>query len=169
MKNILFVSILLFPFLSRAQDSCKLKRETDPFTHQTKVSTGFVPFTANGVQVSISVDATPTDIDFFIWLTADPKCFDDQSSIQINYDGDRLKTNFKNSGSMNCEGAFHFTFRNTEGTPTNLQRLTDKKISSLKLTNGKITTDIVFNDEQKKKLMLMAGCVVREAKTLIKK
>src|SRR5215213_4550996 len=152
MKNILpalFV-LFLFPLISSAQDSCKLKKETDAFTHQVKISTGFVPFNSNGVQMLLSVDATSTDIDFFIWIKNDGKCFDDQSMVLINYAGDRLKANFKNTGSMNCEGAFHFTFRNTAATPSNLQRLSTKQIASIKLTgNNKTITDVSFTDEQK--------------------
>jgi hypothetical protein len=168
MKNLLAILFLL-PLAALAQtDSCGLKKETDPFTHQKKISTGFVPFNVGGMKLNISIDATPTDIDFFLWFTNDAKCFDDESTIQVNYDGDRLKANFKNTGSMNCEGAFHFSFRNTPGTPSNLQRLTDKKVASFKLTSGKVVTDVVLNAEQKEKLMKMAGCLVREAKTLQK-
>jgi hypothetical protein len=168
MKNILILLGLL-PFLASAQDSCQLKKETDPFTHQTRVSTGFIPFKANGLPLSISIDATGTEIDFFFWITGDPKCFDEASTAQINYDGDRLKANFKNTGSMNCEGTFHFSFRNTAATPSNLEKLTSRKIKSIRLTgSNKTVVDIVFTEEQKQQFMRMAACVVRDAKTLPK-
>src|SRR5689334_22845993 len=129
MKKLLGLFFLL-PLAALAQtDTCGLKKETDPFTHQKKISTGFIPFNASGMKLNISIDATPTEIDFFLWFTGDGKCFDDASTIQINYEGDRMKANFKNTGSMNCEGAFHFSFRNTPSTPSNLQRLTDKKVA----------------------------------------
>ena len=166
--KILLSLLLSLPMLSSAQDTCHLKKETDPFSHVARVTSGIVPFVTNGIKVSISIDATSTDIDFFIWITSEPKCFDDASTIQINYEGDRLKANFKNSGSMNCEGAFHFNFRNTPATPSNLERLTSKRISSMKLTNAKVITDISFSPEQKQQFMRMAACVVREAKTLLK-
>jgi hypothetical protein len=167
MKTLLF-TIILLPLFSSAQDSCKLKKETDPFSHQTKISTGFVPFVSNGVQLSISVDATSTDIDIFLWLK-DGKCFDDQSSVQVNYEGDRSKGNFRNTGSMNCEGAFHFTFRNTASTPGTLNRMTTARIASLKITDSnKKITEVSFNEEQKQQLLRMISCVVREGKTLIK-
>jgi hypothetical protein len=166
--KILLSLFFFLPLLSTAQDSCKLKKETDPFTHVTRITTGFIPFNTGAQKVSISVDATPTDIDFFIWITSDAKCFDDNSTVQINYVGDRLKANFKNTGSMNCEGAFHFTFRNTPATPSNLERLTSKQINSIKLTSGKIVTDIVFTDQQRQQFMRMAACVVRDSKTLLK-
>lgn len=168
MKNIIAILFLL-PLVSRAQDSCQLKKETDPFTHVVKLTTGFLPFNSNGMQISISADATSTDIDFFIWIRNDPKCFDDQSTAQINYEGDRLKASFKNSGSMNCEGAFHFSFRNTPTTPGNLERLTVKKLSSIKLNGpNKTVTEIVFSEEQKQTFQRMAACVASQARTLIK-
>jgi hypothetical protein len=170
MKNFLTIALFVLPFFTSAQDSCHLKKETDAFTHQTKVSTGFIPFTANGVQLSVSIDATATDIDFFLWFTAGQKCFDDESTIQINFEGDRIKQNYKNSGSMNCEGAFHFTFKNTPNTPSNLQRLIDKKINTFHITGtAKAITDISFSAEQKQQLQRMIACVVNESKSFLKK
>ncbi|MGZ5285806.1 MAG: hypothetical protein ACXWV0_09305 [Flavisolibacter sp.] len=167
MKTFL-ISILLLPLMLKAQDSCQLKKETDKFTHQVKLSTGFVPFQVSGVPLSISIDATKTEIDFFIWIRSDSKCFDDESTVQVNFEGDRLKANYKNTGSMNCEGAFHFTFKNSATTPTQLKRLTEKKIMSMKLTgNGKTVTDIVFTEEQRQQLLKMAVCVTTQAKTLL--
>lgn len=170
MKNIVAPILFALPFFAAAQDTCQLKKETDPFTHQTKISTGFVPFTAHGVQLSISVDATSTDIDFFLWFTKDQKCFDDESTIQLNFEGDRYKLNLKNTGSMNCEGAFHFTFKNTANTPPQLKRILDKRVSSLHITGAnKTITDISFSEEQKMQFARMAACVARDAQMLIKK
>lgn len=167
MKTLLSLLFLL-PLMASAQDSCQLSKETDAFTHQTKISTGFVPFNVNGVPLSISVDATKTEVDFFIWIRNDSRCFDDASTAQVNFDGDRLKANFKNTGSMNCEGAFHINFRNSQTTPTQLKRMMDKKISSIKLTGSdKTVTEISFSEEQKQLLMKMANCVVNQAKSLL--
>jgi len=169
MKSFVIAFIFFLPFFVSAQDSCQLKKTTDPFTHQTKISTGFVPFAANGVQFSISIDATSTEIDFFLWFTRDQKCFDDESSIQIIFEGDRLKSNQKNTGSMNCEGAFHFTLKNTS-TNSQLKRLADKKINTFHITGaGKTITDISFTAGQKEKLMRMINCVLNESKTVFKK
>ena len=164
-----FLSILFFlPFIAQAQDSCRLKKETDEFTHQTRISTGFVPFNVNGLPLSISIDATKTEVDFFFWIRNESRCFDDASTAQVVFDGERLKANYKNTGSMNCEGAFHFTFKNSQTTPTQLKRLTDKKVSTIKLTgNDKTITEIVFSEEQKALLMKMANCVVNQAKGLL--
>jgi hypothetical protein len=167
MKRFLFI-LLLLPLFSLSQD-CKLKKDTDPFTHETKLSTGFVPFNSDKVLLSISIDATGTDIDFFFWIKEDGKCFDNNSAAVINYDGERLKSNFRNSGSMNCEGAFHITFRNVVNTPSNLNWIATKKIKSIKLTgNNNTVTDIELTDEQKQQLMQLANCVIKNAKSLIK-
>lgn len=169
MKNTLAAVLFLLPFFGFTQDTCQLKKETDAFTHQVKLSTGFVPFTANGVQLSISVDATSTDIDFFLWFTKDQKCFDDESTIQINFEGDRYRLNLKNTGSMNCEGAFHFSFKNTANTPPQLKRLVDKRVTSFHITGAnKTITDISFSEEQKKQFARMAACIARDAQALRK-
>jgi hypothetical protein len=169
MKNILIAFFGMTSLLASAQDTCKLTKTTDPFTHQTKISTGFVPFAASGGQLSISVDATPTDIDMFIWFTKDQKCFDETSTIQVNFEGDRYKLNLKNTGSMNCEGAFHFSFKNVANTPPQLQRLVDKRVSLFHITGtNKTVTDVSFSEEQKAQLHRMIACVVRDSKTLKK-
>jgi hypothetical protein len=169
MKNSLIALCLLFPFFGLAQDSCHLKKTTDPFTHETKISTGFISFQSNAVPLSISIDATSTEIDFFLWFTGKQKCFDEASTIQINFEGDRLKQNFKNTGSMNCEGAFHFVFKNLATTPSQLQRLVDKKVSSFHLTGpNKTITDVTLTPEQKQDFARMVACVVRDSKALKK-
>lgn len=170
MKNFLIVFIFSLPLFAFAQDSCQLKKSTDPFTHETKITTGFVPFVSNGVQLSISIDASSTDIDFFLWFTKDQKCFDEQSTIQLIFEGERLKLNLRNSGSMNCDGALHFTFKNSNPTAYQLQKLVDKKISSLHIVGAnKTITDVSFTPEQKQKFSQMVACIVRDSKTLLKK
>jgi hypothetical protein len=167
MRN-LFILLFLLPLISIAQD-CKLKKETDPFSHVTRISTGFVPFNSGNANLSLSIDATSSDIDFFFWLKNGSVCFDDASTAVINYDGDRLKGNFRNSGSMNCEGAFHINFRNLANNPSNLERILTKKIKSIQLKGPNNTvTEITFSEEQKQQLMTLASCLVKEAKTLIK-
>ena len=169
MKKILIVALFAIPGFVSAQDTCQLKKSTDRFTHQIKITTGFVVFNQNGTPLSISVDATSTDIDFFLWFTGGQKCFDESSTIQINFEGDRYKQNFKNSGSMNCEGAFHFSFKNSATTPSQLQRLIDKKINTFHITGAnKTVTDVSFSAEEKQKLSRMVSCVVRDSKTLKK-
>lgn len=165
MKNALFI-LLLFPLASFAQDTCGLKKTKDPFTNLTKLSTGFKNFDGNGLSVSIAADATPTEIDFFIWIKNDGKCFDAESSAQLLWEGERQKTTLKNSGSMNCEGAFHFVFKNTATTNSWLNRMMTKKVATIRLTNDKIETVITFTEEQKVLFQKMVNCIVKEGKGL---
>ena len=169
MKKIVLLLFCL-PFFAQAQDSCRLIKSKDAFTKEAKLSTGFMSFVSNGVQLQFSMDASSSEIDFFLWIKNDSKCFDSQSTAQVNYEGDRLKANYRNTGSMNCEGAFHITFRNTDGTPSNLKRFMDKKIASIKLTgSGNTVTEISFNEEQRLQIQKMANCIVTEARSLIKR
>ena len=161
-----FFPVFWLPFLCAAQD-CKLKKEVDPFTHITKISTGFISFPYGNARLSLSIDATPTEIDFFFWLANEGKCFDETSTALVNYEGDRVKANFKNGGSVNCEGAFHIIFRNTALTPSALERLGSKKINTIVFSgNNKTVTNLALTPEQKQKLMDMVACVVRESKSL---
>ena len=168
MKN-WFVALLLLPLFSFAQD-CKLKKTTDPFTHVAKLSTGFQNFDGSGISLSVSADATPTEIDFFFWIKDNSKCFDAESTAFVVFEGERSKTTFRNTGSMNCEGAFHFGFKNTPTTHSWLNRLATKKVSTIKL-NGSNKTEVLITltEEQKALLQAMAACMVSEGKGLIKK
>ncbi|MDB5206209.1 MAG: hypothetical protein JWR72_1284 [Flavisolibacter sp.] len=165
MKNLIF-AFFLFPLASFAQDTCGLKKSKDPFTNVTKLSTGFKNFNGNGVTLSISADATPAEIDFFLWIKDNGKCFDPESTAQIIWEGERSRTSFKNSGSMNCEGAFHFVFKNTPNTASWLKKLATKKVATIKLTNAKIETLITLSEEQKVLFQKMASCIANEGKSL---
>jgi hypothetical protein len=162
MKYILLYALLL-PFALSAQE-CKLKNEKDQFTQQPRITTGFMPL--NSSKLSITADSK--ELDFFIALSGD-NCFDDASTLTILFEDGRTKTNFRNSGSMNCEGLFHFTIRNTPTSNSNLTRLETKKVKSLKLTNGKTITEIELTEEQKTRLQALAVCISKEAKTLLAK
>jgi hypothetical protein len=168
MKNaLLFFS--LFPLFSIAQD-CTLKKTVDPFTHETKLSTGFQNFTGNGLTVSISADATPKEVDFFIWIKGDNKCFDSESVANMTFEGERARTMLHNAGSMNCDGAFHFVFKNTPTTASWLNRMATKKVATIKLTGtDKKEMVIAFSEEQKALFQTMANCMATEGKTIIAK
>lgn len=166
MKNTVLLFLFL-PLFSLAQN-CKLKKSVDPFTHEAKLSTGFQNFSGNGLTVSISADATAKEIDFFVWIKNDGKCFDAESVAAVVFEGERSRTNLRNSGSMNCDGAFHFIFKNTPATPSWLNRMATKKIATMKL----IATDqkemiISFSEEQKALFQSMAVCMTTEAKSLV--
>ncbi len=165
----LFVALLAAPLFSFAQDTCGLKKSKDPFTNVVKLSTGFKKFDGSGVTVSISADATPTEIDFFIWLKDNGKCFDPESTAQVIWEGERSRATLRAAGSMNCEGAFHFVFKNLPSTPSWLNKMTTKRVATIKLTGtNNAETLITFNEEQKQLFQKMATCIATEGKALIK-
>jgi len=163
MKYKLFY-LLLFPFFANAQD-CKLNRETDPYTKETKISTGFI-----GLQnASVTVDADKTEVDFFFSINGGDKCFDNNSMAAVFFEGTKAKLTYRNSGSMNCEGFFHFNFKNTAGTPSMLQKLASLKISSIVfIGNNKKETRITFTSQQQDVFIKLTTCLLNEAKALLK-
>src|SRR5437773_12555303 len=102
MKYIL-VALFLFPLTTVAQDSCNIRKTQDTYTKQIKLSTEFIDMGA----AKVSIEATKTDIDLLFSLGSGI-CFDDQSTAAAFYIGTKVKTSLKNSGTMNCDGLFHF-------------------------------------------------------------
>lgn len=150
---------------SLAQD-CNLKKTKDQFSQEPKISTGFVPFSS----ALLSIDAESKEIDFLFSIKnpSDPKCFDDASTISFVFEG-KQKATFRNTGTMNCEGLFHVTFKNLTTTPGPLQKLATKKITAITLTgNNKSVSAITLGVQQQQELMEMISCIVKEGKTLIK-
>ncbi|MBI5856818.1 MAG: hypothetical protein HZB42_04130 [Sphingobacteriales bacterium] len=162
--------LILFPLVSAAQDStagrCKLNRETDPFTKETKISTGFFPLDGG----SVTIDATSAEIDFLFSIEGSDRCFDNNSTAAIFFEGPKLtKFNTRNGGSMNCEGLFHFVFKNTATPNTLLSRMMTQKINHILFTGNnkkEATINLTPNDQQA--LMALVTCLVNEAKGLIK-
>lgn len=164
MKHILLVFLFL-PVFGFAQ-TCAVKKEMDQFSQQPKLTTGFIAFKTLK-RFSLSLDATKKELDFFFNLTGVPdQCFDDASTAVVTFEGGRLKSTFKNTGSMNCEGLFHMTFKNMAATPSVLQRLATKKVISIKFI-GRSEVELVFNEAQQQQLMAAINCIVTEGKTLL--
>ena len=159
----LFGLLFLLPFIGMAQD-CKLIRETDPFTKETKISTGFI--VVNGGSLTIDADKKEVAVLFSINNTG--RCFDNNSTAIIIFDGLKPKTSARNGGTMNCEGLFQFVFKNSASTTTILQRLMTYKISSIVFTdsNKKESTLTVASADQEV-IMKLATCLINESKTLL--
>jgi hypothetical protein len=157
--------LLLLPFAGLAQD-CPIRKEIDQFSQKPKLTTGFSKLD-NG-NVSYSIDATNAEIDFFfIFKSRDGKCFDDASTAVVQFDGTKSKMNLKNTGSMNCDGMIHFSYRNTTNTQYGLTRLSTFKVASIKFTGtDNKPVEIVFTEAEKDLFMKMAACIAAEAKTL---
>ena len=160
MKSIL-AFFLCASFAATAQD-CTIKKEKDQFTQQDRLTTGFVPLT----NAKLSITADSKELDFFLALGGD-KCFDDASTVAIVFEDGRTKSNFRSSGSMNCEGLFHFIIRNTPTSNSQLQRFETKKVKSMVLTNGKVVTSIMLNEAQQQAVQTAVACMSKEAKTLL--
>jgi hypothetical protein len=160
MKYILIL-LLSMPVVTRAQN-CNLKTTKDPYTKEIKITTGMVPLN-NG---QYSIEATKTGIDFMFSLEG--KCFDDACTATAFYEGTRLKTNFRNSGTMNCDGLFHISFRNTNPVQSALQNLGSKKVSSIRFKDntGK-ETGISLTAEQQQTFMDYTNCIIAESQKLL--
>jgi hypothetical protein len=166
----IFAALFFLPLGLFAQE-CTVKKEIDKFSNQPKVTTGFFPLSTGTDKVLVSIEATATDVDILFALNngGEQRCFDDASTAQLNYDGTRLKTNYRNSGSMNCEGLFHFNYRNTPTLPSNLVKLSTTKVASIRFTgNNKTVTDVVLTEEDKVRLMDLTTCIIKEAQALRK-
>jgi hypothetical protein len=153
--------LILLPFLSSAQN-CSLQTTKDPFTKEIKVSTALVPLNTG----QYSIEATKSGIDFMFVLEG--KCFDDASTASVYYEGSRLKTNFRNSGTMNCDGLFHFNFRNTDPFPSALRNLAARKVTSIRFKdNTNKETGILFTADQQQMFEDLINCIMNEAKKLL--
>lgn len=165
-----YITLIIFigPLFLSAQDtaaiSCKLVKETDPYTRETKLSSGFISLQG----ASLTIDADNKEIDFF--FSVPDKCFADASTVFIFFEGSKIKTTYRNSGSMNCDGYFHFVFRNGTTTPTVLKKLASQKVANFIFTgtDNKATIVSLLPDQQKL-LMEITACMVEESQTLIKK
>jgi hypothetical protein len=163
MKLITFCALLVLPAGIFAQD-CKLKKSIDPYTKETRLSTGFIKL--DGAILSIEADSK--EIDFVFTMNATEKCFSDAANATVIYEGIKMKANYKNAGPVNCEGVFHIIFKNGVSTPTLLQRLVTQKITSIGFTgNDKSVTTITFQPEDQQKFMVLGDCLIKQAKTLL--
>ena len=158
-----FFVLIFFSFRSFSQD-CNLQKEKDPITNEPKLSTGFF----NLQTATLSIDAGSKNIDFFFTVDNNGKCFDYGSSVVINFEGGRLKMTLRNSGTVNCEGYFHFTFPNGHYTPAQLLNLSTKKVVSMKFTGtNKAETSITLVPQQQQLLMNLTACMIKASKTLL--
>jgi len=168
MKKILLL-LMFAPLGLMAQDStavsCKLHSETDPFTKEIKLSTGFINLSGG----SITIDATAPEVDLLFSVSGREVCFDNNSTAFIFFEGTKSKLTIRNGGTMNCEGLFHFIFKNTATTQNNLNRLGTQKINRIVFTTtSKTELTINIKPETQEQLMQHIHCIAEEAKKLIK-
>ena len=159
--------VIIISFISSvvSAQECKLKKETDLFTKETKLSTGFI-FLKGG---SVTVDADSKEIDILFSVEGTDKCFDNNSTAIIFFEGSKVKTTFRNGGTMNCEGLFHFIFKNSVATNSQLKKITTQKITQIIITgSSKKESFINIAPIEQQKFIELATCLVNDAKGLIK-
>ena len=164
----LLACLLFIPICSVAQDTtavtCKLTRETDPFTKQTKISTGFMQMDG----ASVTMDATKPEIDLLFSVEGADRCYDNNSTAFIFFEGTKAKLTIRNGGSMNCEGLFHFIFKNSPNPVSTLTKLSKMKIDHIVFTgNNKKEAKIELTEVEQQSFMTLAVCLLAEAKTLL--
>ena len=170
-KNLpLYVLTLLLCFsgLLSAQDSvvCKLIKETDPYTKEIKLSSGFIGLDG----ASVTIDADSKELIFLFSIETADKCFDNNSTADLFFEGIKSKTMTRNAGTMNCEGLFQLVFKNSNSSPTTiLQRLTTKKLTQIICTgNSKKPITVNLGIKEQEALQYLANCVLTEGRQLIR-
>jgi hypothetical protein len=164
MKQLVFVLILL-PFLADAQD-CTLKNEKDRFNQDPRLTTGFISLGAGSDKFLLSVSADKKEIDYFFALDGSSMCFSDVSRVIVTFEG-KQKGNFKNGGTTNCKGYFHFIFPNQQNLNGNLTNLSLKKIATIQFTDtGNNKKIITLRPEDQDTIIKLTSCVFAELEKL---
>lgn len=159
----LFFAFLLLPLFTFAQD-CSLRNEKDQFNQDPRLTTGFKSFGSGSDKFMVSVSADKNEMDIFFALENTGLCFNDVSRAIITYEGGKLRSTYKNGGTSNCKGYFHFIFKNQENIPSNLNNLTSKKVLSIQFTaSDNVTKKIMtLGPKDQDELLSMATCLVNE-------
>jgi hypothetical protein len=160
--KLMFFAGLFLPLFIAAQD-CKVLREADPYTKETKLSSGFISLQG----ATVTIDADKNEIDFFFVIN--DKCFNDASTLVVFFEGTKVKSTYRNSGSMNCEGYFHYKIKNGLVTPTAVKKFATQKVTQLVFTgDDKKQIVVSLQPDQQEIFMKSSECISTEAKTLIK-
>jgi hypothetical protein len=164
MKKFIFLFLFL-PVISRAQD-CVLKNEKDRFNQDPRLTTGFKTLGAGSNTFKLSISADKKEIDFFIALDNSATCFNDLSRALITFDN-KQRGSYKNGGTTNCKGFFHFVFPNQEKLNGNLVLLGDKKITTIQFTDAANKKEILtLRPEDQEEITHMTVCVLKELEKL---
>jgi len=159
---LLSICALMLTGVLAAQD-CNLIKETDPYTRQTRLSTGFIELTG----ASLVADADSKEIDIMITFKTD-RCFDDGCTAMVYFEGGKQKLSLRNGGTMNCEGLFHFVFRNGPTVNYQLKKLATLAISHMVFTDrNEKTIPVTLSVQQQEKLRNALRCFTDEAPKLL--
>lgn len=159
MKLLSFLFCLL-PYFVSAQDSCVLKNEKDRFNQDPRLTTGFISLGAGNDKFLLSISADKKEVDYFFALDNSAMCFDDYSRVIAIFDT-KQRGNFKNGGTTNCKGYFHFIFPNQQNLNGNLVNISQKKIVSLQFTDtGNNKKIITLRPEDQETIKRLTNCVI---------
>ena len=159
---LLSICALMLTGVLAAQD-CNLIKETDPYTRQTRLSTGFIELTG----ASLVADADSKEIDIMVTFKTD-RCFDDGCTAMVYFEGGKQKLSLRNGGTMNCEGLFHFVFRNGPTVNYQLKKLATLAISHMVFTDrNEKTIPVTLSVQQQEKLRNALRCFTDEAPKLL--
>ena len=153
------------PFVANAQD-CTLKNEKDRFNQDPRLTTGFISLGAGSDKFILSVSADKKEVDYFFALDNSVMCFNDYSRAMVTFDN-KSRGNYKNSGTTNCKGYFHFIFPNQQNLNGNLTNLSVKKISTIQFTDTKNDKKIItLRPEDQETIIKLTTCVLAELEKL---
>lgn len=163
--NRLLILFILFPIFSIAQD-CDLKNEKDRFNQDPRLTTGFKQLGAGSNKFLLSISADKKEIDFFIALESSATCFNDLSRALVTFDNKQRAT-YRNGGTTNCKGYFHFIFPNQENLNANLTYLSTRRINTIQFTDSKNKKEILtLRTEDQDEIMKLTSCVLNELEKL---
>lgn len=157
------VCLWLLAGLPLCAQECNISRETDPYTHKTRLSTGFMEL--NGA--SVVADADAKEIDLLFSFKTD-RCFDDDCTAMVYFEGSKLKLSLRNGGTMNCEGLFHFIFRNGPTVNYQLKKLATLPVAQIIFTDrNEKPIPVLLNAEQQAAFMTALRCLTDKAPQLL--
>jgi hypothetical protein len=157
--------VVLFGFgigVGFAQD-CKVLREEDLFTRQVRLSSGFFELTG----ASVTADADKKEIDLLFSFKTN-RCFDDGCTATVYFAGTKSKLLLRNGGTMNCEGLFHFIFRNGPTVNYQLKKMATTPVSQIVFTDrDQKLIPVNLDEAQQRAFMKALQCVTDEAVKLL--
>lgn len=157
--RILLTLLCILPLAALSQD-CTLRRNTNDVITQPNVSTGFIQLQGGKVNIS----GTKTEIEFFFIVDkGKTACFSDDSPSNIAFEGMRMQTRIRNSGTTNCEGVYNMIFKTATSIPGNLQRMTERKVTSFIFTDrNEKQINVMLTAKQQELLMKVIKCIIEE-------
>ena len=162
-QTVAFLSLLFTTAHFAEAQECKVLREQDLFTHQIKLSSGFFDLTG----ASVTVDADKKEIDLLFSFKTD-RCFDDGCSATVYFAGTKSKLLLRNAGTMNCEGLFHFIFRNGTTVNYQLKKMATTAVSQIVFTDrDQKLIPVNLDEPQQRAFMKALQCVTDEAVKLL--